>query len=110
MRTYNNDKEISEYSFRVPVTVNCPLGKNYYRATVLIRIILRDKIVDFLDLEHYFKSELNGMLLTTEHLAAKICEDMAREYNPSFVRCEVVSDSHFEIHTIKEWHHEEKAK
>ena len=110
MRTYNNDKNITEYNFRVPVTVNCPLGKNYYRATVSLKIVLGNKIVDFLDLEHYFKFELNGLDLTTENLAARILDDMVKEYEPKFVRCEVLSDSHFEIHTVKEWNSDENIK
>ena len=31
MRTYANEKGIKAYNFAVPVTVNCPLGSNYYQ-------------------------------------------------------------------------------
>ena len=107
MRTYANEKGIKAYQFAVPVTVNCPLGQNYYRARVFVDIELGDKIVDFLDLEDYFKKSLNGLDLTTEALAAEVRDTMVREYEPKAVRVEVISDSHFEIHTVTEWKREE---
>ena len=107
MRTYANEKGIKAYNFAVPVTVNCQLGGNFYRARVLVSIELREKIVDFIDLEDYFKKSLNGLDLTTEALAAEVRDTMVREYEPQAVRVEVISDSHFEIHTITEWKREE---
>ena len=103
MRTYENSNAITEMRFRVPATVYCPLGANYYRAVIDLQIKLDKKIVDFVDLEVFFKSEINGKHLTTEQLCDLILETMKTNYEPKYIRCEVLSDSHFEIRTIKEW-------
>ena len=107
MRTYENKNKIARYKFTVPVVVFCPLGDDYYNTTVVVDVELRKKIVDFIDLEDYFKKSLNGLDLTTEAIAAEVRDTMVREYEPQAVRVEVISDSHFEMHTITEWKREE---
>lgn len=102
MRTYSNEKNISRMKFTAPVTPFCPLGPNYYRATVTCELELGDKIVDFLDLEAYFKKELNGSSLTTEDLCDEVFQTLSKVYEPKHIRVTVGSDSHFPIETIKE--------
>lgn len=102
MRTYSNEQEISRMEFTVPATVFCPLGPNYYRAMVTCELELGDTIVDFLDLEDYFKKELNGEHLTTENLCGEVFNTLDEVYSPKHLRVTVLSDSHFPIKTIKE--------
>lgn len=102
IRTYKNVQEISSLKFSVPVTVFCPLGPNYYRAVVDCEMKLGDVIADFLDLERFFKKDLNGEHLTTEDLVAKVFDVMSATYHPEHIRVSVHSDSHFSIETIKE--------
>jgi hypothetical protein len=101
MRTYEN-KGVNELNFTVPVTAFCPLGPNYYRAMVDVKIELGDKIVDFLDLEDYFKKELNGKPLTTEDLTIEIFNKLNDTYNPKHLRVASHSNSHFELEVVKE--------
>ena len=101
MRTYEN-KGISKMKMSVPVTVFCPLGPNYYRATINIEIELGDVIVDFLDLEDYFKKELNGKHLTSEDLVIEIFNHLDEAYKPMHLTVSSKSDSHFAIEVIKE--------
>lgn len=101
MRQYENKKNISLMEFTVPVTAFCPLGPNYYRATAECSVELTDRIVDFLDLEDYFKKELNGKHLTTEDLCDEIHSTLMREYNTEHVVVTISSDSHFPIRTTK---------
>lgn len=102
MRTYSNDNGINRMEFVVPVTVFCPLGPNYYRAKVTCELTLDEKIVDFLDLEEYFKKELNGKELTTEQLCDEVYQTLSDAYKPYHIKVVVESDSHFIIRTIKE--------
>ena len=71
MRTYEN-KGITRMNFTIPVTVFCPLGPNYYRSTLSVEMELGENIVDFHDLEDYFKVELNGKELTSEDLVIEV--------------------------------------
>lgn len=103
MKTYSNDNGITRMRFLdVPVTVFCPLGPNYYRASVSCEIELNDTITDFLDLEAYFKQELNGKHLTSEQLCDEVFQKLTSVYEPEHLRVVVRSDSHFPIETIKE--------
>lgn len=101
MRTYPNEHGIDRMEFNAPVTAFCPLGNNYYRATVSCEIQLNKKIVDFIDLEDYFKKELNGKSLITEALADEVFNTLTEAYEPLFLRVKVHSDSHFPIDVIK---------
>ena len=102
MRTYPNENGITKMRFTVPTTVFCPLGPNYYRGTVTAEVELGDKIVDFLDLEDYFKKDLNGKHLTTEQLCDEEFQHLKSHYEPKHLKVVVLSDSHFPIETIKE--------
>lgn len=101
MRTYEN-KGVNKMNFKVPVTVFCPLGPNYYRATLEVKMELGNNIVDFLDLEDYFKKELNGKHLTTEDLVIEVFNTLDEYYKPMHLSVASHSDSHFDIEVIKE--------
>lgn len=101
MRTYEN-KGINEMYFTVPVTPFCPLGPNYYRALVEVSIELKDTIVDFLDLEDYFKKELNGKSLTTEDLTIEVFNKLNEVYKPMHLKVTSHSNSHFDLSVTKE--------
>ena len=102
-RQYNNEQGITRMEFEVPVICYCTLGLNYYKPTLKIEIELNDKIVDFLDLERYFKTDLNGEKLTCENLVKNVFDTMKKIYNPTKLKVCCQSDSHFLIRTIKEW-------
>lgn len=101
MRTYEN-KGINTMNFEVPVTVYCTLGANYYRAMISVHMELGEKIVDFIDLEDYFKKELNGKPFTTEDLVIEIFNKLDYVYQPMHLRVTSQSDSHFKIQVAKE--------
>ena len=102
-RQYENKQGITKMEFEVPVLCYCTLGKNYYKPTLKIELVLKDKIVDFLDLERYFKQDLNGAKLTCEDLVEDVFKTIKEVYNPKKLRVCCQSDSHFIIRTIKEW-------
>jgi hypothetical protein len=89
-------------NFEVPVTVYCTLGRNYYRARLNVKMQLGDTIVDFIDLENYFKVELNGRHLTTEDLVIEVFNKLSEVYKPMHIRVASHSDSHFPIEIVKE--------
>ena len=101
MRTYEN-KGVNKMSFSVPVTPFCPLGPNYYRAQVDVELELNEVIVDFLDLEDYFKKELNGKKLTTEDLTIEVFNTLDKLYKPMHLKVTSHSNSHFELEITKE--------
>lgn len=101
MRTYEN-KGIDKMNFTVPVTVFCPLGPNYYRAVLTVKMELGEVIADFLDLENYFKKELNGKHLTSENLVIEVFNYLDEIYKPMHLSVSSHSDSHFDIDIIKE--------
>lgn len=101
MRTYEN-KGVNRLDFTVPVTPFCPLGPNYYRAQVTVNMELGDVIVDFLDLEDYFKKELNGKHLTTEDLTIEVFNKLDEVYKPMHLKVTSHSNSHFELDITKE--------
>ena len=101
MRTYEN-KGVNKMSFSVPVTPFCPLGPNYYRAQVDVEIELNNIIVDFLDLEDYFKKELNGKSLTTEDLTIEVFNTLDEIYKPMHLKVTSHSNSHFDLGITKE--------
>ena len=99
MRVYKN-KYVRAYEFKVPVVVYCSLGENYYQAIAKIDISKPHSIVDFIDLENFFKKELNGQRLTAEDLGAKIKSTLQKYLRPKKISVEIISNSHFEIHTF----------
>lgn len=101
-RQYDNKQKITEMEFEVPVVCYCPLGKNYYKPTLYISLKLSKNIVDFIDLEDFFKKELNGKGLTCEDLVGTVFNVMKDIYNPHYLRVQCKSDSHFVINTVKE--------
>ncbi len=101
MRTYENNG-VDKLEFSVPVTAFCPLGPNYYRAQVDVIIELGDLVVDFLDLEDYFKKELNGKHLTTEDLTIEVFNKLNEVYKPMHLKVTSHSNSHFELAVTKE--------
>lgn len=101
MRTYEN-MGVNRMNISVPVTVFCPLGPNYYRAEVDIEMELNKVIVDFIDLENYFKKELNGKDLTTEELTVEIFNTLDEIYKPIHLKVTSHSNSHFELSITKE--------
>lgn len=101
-RKYENKQNITKMKFEVPVVCYCTLGDNYYKPILNIEIGLSSKIVDFLDLEVFFKKELNGAKYTSEELVGKVFDTMKEIYNPKYLFVQVSSDSHFSIKTIKE--------
>jgi len=102
-RQYENKQEISKMEFEVPVVCYCPLGKNYYKPLLKIELEMRNYIVDFIDLERYFKVDLNGAAKTCEDLVNDVFNTLKEAYNPTKLRVCCQSDSHFIIRTIKEW-------
>ena len=102
MRKYPNEYGITKMHFEVPVVVFCPLGNNYNKAFLTIDFDLGDSIIDFIDLENYFKVEMNGKHLTSEQVVAEVFKTMDYLYNPKTLRVELESNSHFVIKTIKE--------
>ena len=102
MRKYPNEYKITKMHFEVPVVVFCPLGINYNKANLTIDFELGDTIVDFIDLENYFKVDMNGKALTSEQVVAEVWKMIKKEYNPISLRVELESNSHFTIKTIKE--------
>lgn len=101
-RSYENEQNITRMEFEVPVVCYCPLGVNYYKPTLLIKIELSNRIIDFLDLEDFFKKELNGEKYTCEDLVGYVFSTMQKIYNPRYLYVCCESDSHFKIKTVKE--------
>ena len=102
IRVYDNVNKVNKMCFSAPATPYCRLGQNYYRAKVEVEIELAKHIVDFCDLETYFKADLNGADLTVEELCNEVFETLRNAYKPHSIKVTVNSDSHFPIAVTKD--------
>ena len=69
-----NTQKITKVKFSKIAHCFCPLGNDWYTCNVEAEVFLGDELIDFLDIDKYFKEEIESKSLIVEDVVAKTAE------------------------------------
>ena len=100
---FEHTQGLSKVSFNKTITVFCPLGNDYYTATINVEFIPNSWMMDYLDEEQYFK-DLQGESYIIEDIAKLVHDHLTQSYDPKFLRVSVHAENatHFPVTVVKE--------
>lgn len=101
---FEHTQGLSMVSFNKTITVFCPLGNDYYTATVEVEFVPNEWMMDYLDEEKYFK-DLQGSKYIIEDIADVVHTHLVAVYNPKYVKVTVHAENatHFPVTVVKEY-------
>lgn len=85
MGTFINDLGINTIEMFKVTHCFCPLGGAYCTYNVTVKVIPDKVIPDYMDIEEYFKTYIDGKTYTIEHAASTIRDFINNEYEPCYV-------------------------
>ena len=99
---FEHTQGLSKISFNKTITVFCPLGNDYYTATIQIEFTPAKVLMDYLDEEAYFK-ELQGAKLIIEDVVKQVYDHYVTEYDPAQLTVTVYAENatHFPVSVTK---------
>lgn len=102
MNKIENVDSIDRIEFSKNITLYCPLGYGYYLAKVSVDITPDEILMDYLDIEEFFKS-MEGQEFIIEEAVAKIHDFLKTHYRPLAVIVKVTAESnvHFPVTVTK---------
>jgi NADPH-dependent 7-cyano-7-deazaguanine reductase QueF len=97
----NNTQDITLIEADKRISLYCPIGKDYYTADILIKIMPDAHYMDYIVLDNYLNS-LGGESLTIEDAAYKIYKEL-QQYKPlkTKVVIEAFSNTHLHVKVTK---------
>lgn len=97
-----NKQGITSITFEKQVQAYCPMGNDYYTASVRVVMIPGKQIMDYCETDTFIKS-LGGKSLIIEDLVNEIYENV-KQYNPKHLKvsAKAESNSHFPVIVTKE--------
>ena len=100
---FEHTQGLSMVSFNKTITVFCPLGNDYYTATVTVEFVPARWMMDYLDEEKFFK-ELQGTKYIIEDIAEIVHSHFVTEYSPKRIKVTVYAENatHFPVTVVKE--------
>jgi hypothetical protein len=75
-----NTQKIAKVKFSKIAHCFCPLGNDWYTCNVDAEVYLGEELIDFLDIDAYFRDEIESKSLIVEDVVAKTAEFIDR-YN-----------------------------
>ena len=97
-----NTQQITTVKFHKIAHCFCPLGNDWYTCKVDATIYLGEELIDFLDIDSYFRDEIESKSLIVEDVVAKTAEFIKRynvqEYS---VHAETSDAVHCPVEVIK---------
>lgn len=102
MAKFKHTQGLASIEFEKTITVWCPLGNDYYTATIGVYFRPGEYLMDYLDEEDYFK-ELSGEKLIIEDLLAKVFDHYMKTYEPKELTITVnaTNATHFPVKVCK---------
>lgn len=102
LATFKHTQGLSNVSFNKTITVFCPLGNDFYTATVSVSLTPGEVMLDYLDIESYFK-ELQGSHLIIEDLVAEVYTKFETDFEPKKLTVQVYAENatHFPVTVVK---------
>ena len=100
---FEHTQGISKVSFNKTITVFCPLGNDFYTATIMVDFVPDKVMMDYLDEEKFFKS-LQGSHLIIEDVCKVVHDHLTDTYSPKKVKVTVYAENatHFPVTVEKE--------
>lgn len=97
-----NTQGITSIEFERRVQAFCPLGQDYYTATIIVYLEPDKNIMDYCHTDEFIKS-LGGKHLIIEDLIKEVF-DHIKKYEPKYLRvsAEAESNVHFPVTVTKE--------
>ena len=99
---FEHTQNLSKITFNKTISVFCPLGNDYYTATINIDFVPSTVLMDYLDEEAYFKG-LSGTKLIIEDLVKEVYDHYFYEYEPAQLTVTVYAENatHFPVAVTK---------
>lgn len=103
MAKFEHTQGLSVIEFDKTITVFCPLGDDYYTATIGVEFVPNEWVMDYLDVEDMFKN-LQGSKLIIEDLTVAVFEHLNNNYAPAYLRVVTHAENatHFPVTVVKE--------
>lgn len=103
MAKFEHTQNLSLINYNKTITLFCPLGNDYYTATIKVELTPNKFLMDYLDEEEYFK-KLQGSKLIIEDLTEQVYNHLYNEYKPSYLKVEVsaCNATHFPVVVTKQ--------
>lgn len=97
-----NKYGITSIKFAREIQAYCPLGRDYYTATIYVDMQPAEMIMDYCHTDKFIKS-LGGQRLIIEDLVARVYNHI-KQYEPKHlsVSAEAKSNTHFPVIVTKE--------
>lgn len=98
-----NTQKITKVKFSKIAHCFCPLGNDWYTCNVDAEVNLGAELIDFLDIDAYFKTEIESKHLIVEDVVAKTAEFIERYHVQGYSISAKTSDAvHCPVEVIKE--------
>ena len=103
MAKFKHTQNLSGIEFDKTLTMYCPLGRDYYTATVSVNFIPGEWVMDYLDVEDFFK-KTQGEHLIIEDLVNKVYGYLKDNYAPANLAVAVHAENatHFPVTVYKQ--------
>lgn len=97
-----NTQGITSIEFEQKVQAFCPMGADYYTATIYVEMDPDENIMDYCETTNFIKS-LGGKELIIEELVAVVF-DHIKQYKPKYLKVSAYAESnvHFPVTVTKE--------
>lgn len=102
LANFEHTQGLSNVSFNKTITMFCPLGNDYYTATVYVEFKPKKLMMDYLDMEQYFK-DIQGEPLIIEDLTAQVYNKIDEMITPEKLTVTVHAENatHFPVSVTK---------
>ena len=98
-----NTQNITKVKFFKIAHCFCPLGHDWYTCNVEAEVYLGEELIDFLDIDAYFRDEIESEHLIVEDVVAKTAEFIERYNVQGYSISAKTSDAvHCAVEVVKE--------
>lgn len=100
-----NTQKITKVKFAKIAHCFCPIGNDWYTCNVDAEVNLGEELIDFLDIDAYFRDEIESKHLIVEDVVAKTAEFIERYNVQGYLISAKTSDAvHCPVEVIRdEW-------
>lgn len=102
MSQFINEQGITQIQFDKNIIMYCPMGEGHYLAKIKVEFAPNDIIMDYLDIDKFFK-KLEGQKLIIENTVNEVFMELLK-YEPIRLKVTVTAESnvHLPVTVIKE--------
>lgn len=98
-----NEFGINKIEFTKSISLFCPLGNDYYNATIRVELYPGDAMFDFCDVDEAIQ-KMSGEHYIVEQLVYQVFDLLDKEYKPKYLKvsADAYSNVHFPVTVTKE--------